>query len=146
MSVGVQGRIDTRQVEAGLVAMGNDRAVALAMRALRKPMRVDQRDHARQAEGPEGKWPARRVLARRSRRRRLASRRRLLGKLPAAITVTATKIGVSAVSRVRWSGVHQEGGPVGRGASVPARPFLWVSHELLDQAAEAIARATVEAF
>lgn len=124
--VALSATVDLRQVEAGLDAMGNPQVVAKALRAVRKPLRDDQRDHAKRNEGPGGKWPA----------RTLKSRKRLLGRLPTAVKVTSTSTSVSAVSSVPWSSVHQEGGIVGRGARIPARPFLWASESLKTRAAE----------
>lgn len=124
MVIGVGGDIDVRLVDVGLAAMGDPKLAADIARDLKKPLRADQRDHARQQEGPDGKWP----------KRKLGGRRRVLGKLPAAIKVTARGSMVSAVSRASWSGAHQDGAVVGRGARLPARPFLWLSNELLELA------------
>ena len=34
---------------------------------------------------------------------------------------------LAAVSKIAWAAAHQEGGTVGRGAKLPARPFMWMS-------------------
>ncbi len=121
----VAAAVDLRDVEKGIDALTNPRAIAKGLRDLKKPLRVDQRDHAKKAEGPEGRWP----------KRATKSRKRLLGRLPGAVKVTSTGNSVSAVSSVKWSAVHQEGGVAGRGTKIPARPFLWVSDALHTQAA-----------
>lgn len=120
------GRIDVREVDLGLAALRDRRLVADIVRDLKKPLRADQRDHAKAQEGPEGKWPA----------RRLGGRRRILGRLPSAVKVTGRNGVVTVASRASWSLAHQEGGRVGRGAVLPARPFLWISEAMLAAAAQ----------
>lgn len=105
-----------------------------AFRELRKPMRADQREHAKKQEGPEGRWQPRAPITGASARAKRRRRRKLLGRLPGAITVRATATSVIAESKVAWSGVHQEGGKVGRGARIPARPFLWLSDAMIEKA------------
>lgn len=123
---------------------------APAFRQLRKPMRGDQREHAKAQSGPDASWAARsamtearrgaRARAQRNRKRalhpssRTSSRsmpKRILGRLPSAILVLAGDLFVRAVSRVEWSGVHQYGGTAGRGAQIPRRTFLWLSDKLI---------------
>lgn len=145
---------DAQEVDRALADVEErGRRLGPAFRELRRPLRDDQRSHARAEEGPAGAWPARSPLTearRRARNRRvritkamqtIAPRRfvrrstpaRLLGRLPSAIIVTAGDLFIRAVSRAPWSGVHQHGGRAGRrrGVTIPARPFLWLSSQLL---------------
>lgn len=101
-------------------------------RELAPEARADQRDHAKNQEGPESHWaPRKEVPGRRKRKTR-----RILGRLPGAIQVRTHPDAVEIQSRVRWSGIHQDGGTANNGAQIPARPFLWWSEEFLDVAGE----------
>lgn len=134
--------IDLRDVERGIAAMlRRGRQLGPVFRKLRQPMRQDLRQHAKDKEGPDGDWPAlamSTVLARRGRRRRS---RRLLGRLPQAVKMFVSTDSVAAVSRVPWSGVHQDGGKVGRGATIPKREFMWLSPNFLEKATDEIAES-----
>jgi len=131
--------------------------MAPAFREARKPLRQDQRAHARAEQGPDGAWPARAAVTearRRSRNRRVRKTRaiatysprqkgvarkrsapkRLLGRLPGAILVVAADLFVRATSRAGAMGAaHQYGARVGHGRRVKlrARRFLWLSDELI---------------
>jgi phage gpG-like protein len=139
--------------------------MAPAFRELRRPMRRDQSNHAKQEEGPSGKWPPRSPLteARRRARNRGARRtkalrtiaigkfsrrstpKRLLGRLPAAVVTTVGELYIRITSRVAdYSGVHQRGGKVGRRAKLPARPFLWMSDPFLSTAREVLGKFLVK--
>lgn len=130
-----------------------------AFRQLRKPMRGDQRQHARDERGPDAAWPPRSPLTearRRARNRRLrttkamrtiglgkftrtrATPKQILGRLPSALIVTAGELFVRATSRVPWSGIHQFGGRANHGARIPARPFLWLSDDLVETARQVL--------
>jgi len=112
-----------------------------AWKEARKPARADQREHAKEEEGPDGPWIPRRSRTRaRSKSGRRRRARKLLGRLPRALQIKHDKRRLLIRSRVRWSGVHQEGGVAGRGAQIPARTFLWPSDELLGKVAEIVAR------
>lgn len=126
--------VDLRDVEKGIDAMANPSAIEAGLRAVKRPLREDQRAHAIRNEGPEGRWPARKAK----------SRRRLLGRLPTAVRIYAGRASVSAVSSVRWSAAHQEGATVGHGVKLPARPFLWASDGLRTTAAEYLRAAVLE--
>lgn len=52
---------------------------------------------------------------------------RTLGQLRASIDSTFSEDGLEIKSRIPWAGVHNEGGAVGNGAVVPARPFLFLT-------------------
>ncbi|MDQ3295077.1 MAG: phage virion morphogenesis protein [Myxococcota bacterium] len=139
---------DTSSLDQALMSMSRrGKMLGQVFRDLKKPMRLDQREHAKDRSGPLGSWAARAptTLAKlRSGGRRL--RKRPLGRLTTAVTYRATRTGLMAESRVAWSGVHQEGGRVGRGSVIPARPFLWISDELLRKAEDAVTSAILLAF
>lgn len=134
--IAVSGKIDTSQVVLGIERMGDKKLPRAIARELKKPLRLDQRDHARAQEGPDGKWP----------KRKAGGRRRILGKLPAAIKAGTRGSLVYVESRAKWSGSHQEGGRVGRGAVLPARPFLWISPKMIEAATALVAERVAEAF
>lgn len=165
----VSATVDLGDVERGLTGMQRKaERLRSAWISLRRPMRADQRDHARRQEGPEGKWPKRsattdrRAAEMRSRAKRNVKAakftskkprrhfraRRLLGSLPnRTVKVYALGAhGVVAESKVPWSGVHQDGGRVGRGSRIPARPFLWLSDRFLTQVEETLADHVAEGF
>jgi phage gpG-like protein len=138
----VGARVSLSWVDAALHALRNP-DLRKAWREAKKPLRLDQRDHAKRQEGPSGAWPGRSPLttARRSRgagKRKRA--RKLLGRLPSALTSKSTRTGVSVFSRAKWSAVHQEGGKAGNGARIPARPFLWASAEVLEAISYVVSR------
>ncbi len=142
------------------IETAEDRAkrLAPAFRELAKPMRTDQREHAKDERGPSSKWPPRSPFTEARRRDRnrgarttkamrmisLAKFRRrptpakLLGRLPAAFVVTTSGTFVRATSRVAWSGAHQAGARVGRGVRLPQRVFLWLSDRLVTKAREVL--------
>jgi hypothetical protein len=148
----VSARLDLSDVDKGMESL---RSVRLrpVFNALRKPLRDDQKDHAADQAGPDGQWAPRAAstMARLSRRRRgrtASGRRRrprrpgrLLGRIPRIFDVRASEGGLVAENRAKYSLVHQEGGTVGRGARIPARPFLWFSGGFLTAAEEALGKA-----
>lgn len=163
-------RVDLSQVTHDFASM---EAAAAKLRpvwgSLRRPMRDDQRDHARKQAGPEGKWPKnsaatieRRQQAKRGRRRAMKAAKtgkfnnkrrqfrasKLMGSMPNRTVKVQTLggDGLQAISKVAWSGVHQEGGRVGRGSRIPARPFLWLSDGFKRAAVEALEKHIVGAF
>lgn len=105
----------------------------------RKPTRGDQKDHRLKQVGSEGPWAPRAAstMAKRSSPSRRRARK-LLGRLPNALILTATRQSIVARSRVKWSLAHQRGGIVGHGARLPAREFLWPSDSLLLKVARII--------
>lgn len=148
----VAAHINLTDVEKGLLGLDvRPSALRPVFNELRNPLRDDLKDHARQQEGPEGKWPGRsrrtmsRLTARRRGRtasgRRRSRRRagRLLGRLPSLFVVRVSGHGISAENRAKWSAIHQEGGTAGRGARIPARPFAWISDRFLDLSVEFLA-------
>lgn len=149
MTVGlfVYATIDLGDVEAGLDAMARrGRALGPAFRELKKPLRLDQKDHAKRREGPSALW-APRATSTMARLRAGGKRaRKLLGRLPGAVKYTATATAVAGTSRALWSGVHQDGGIVGHGARLPARPFLWISDDMLRVAESTLGAALVRAY
>lgn len=150
--------IHTGDVERGIREMERRaKMFAPAFQRLKKPLRDDQRNHAIAQDGPEGKWPPRkskygsRTQKRDSGGRFLKGKRgkrkpagKLLGALPGATRYRVETDSVRAFSPVPWAGIHQEGGTAGRGAKIPARPFLWLSDALLRVADEVIAEHIAE--
>lgn len=164
-------KVDLTQVTHDLASM---EAAAAKLRpvwgSLRKPMRDDQSDHARKQAGPEGKWPKnaastieRRQQAKRGRRRAMKAAKtkskfsnarrqfrapKLMGSMPNRTVKVQTLggDGLQAISKVAWSGVQQDGGRVGRGSRIPARPFLWLSDGFMAKATDAIETHLVGAF
>lgn len=136
-------RVDLSWVEKALAALRRP-DLRKAWQESKKPLRADQRNHAKRQEGPSGSWPERSPLTTARRGTGSSSKRRrprkLLGRLPGALTSKATRSGVSIISRAKWSGIHQEGGTAGNGARIPARPFLWASQEALDAVGFVISR------
>ena len=133
------------------VALGALRRVDLrpAWKAARKPLRADQRAHAKRQEGPSGAWPGRSPLTAVRRGTGSGKRKRprkLLGRLPGALTSKATRTSVTVIARAKWSAIHQDGGTAGYGARIPARPFLWASDHVLEVISGIVARGLRVAF
>jgi len=149
VSVGVYvaATLDIGDVEEGLAAMQR-RAHALgpAFRELKTPLRLDQRDHSKKREGPSAMWAPRAASTMAKLRAGGRRAKKPLGKLSGAVAYTATATAVRARSRVLWSGVHQDGGTVGRGARLLARPFLWISDDMLRIAENTLGGALVRAY
>jgi len=82
-------------------------------------------------EGTDGPWPKR---ARAQGRRRA---RKLLGRLPTSVHIKYDKHRFRKESKIPWSGAHQDGATVGRGAVLPKREHVYFTDEFL---AETIAR------
>ena len=116
-----------------------------AWKESRKPLRADQREHAKKQQGPDGTWASRasstKVRAASGRRRR-----KPLGRLPAALTTRFDRRRLIVRSLVAWSDAHNSGARVGHGAKIPRRTFLWASDKVLEIAAGAIARTVAKAF
>lgn len=141
----VSVEMDLSDAFAGLDSMARP-PLPRAFAFLKAPLRFDQKEHASAKAGPEGAWPARAssTLERYSHMKKPP--KRIMGKLPTAVTYAATASSVTATSRAKWSEVHQVGGRVGRGSMLPARPFLWLSDKMLAIAEDAFAGATLTAF
>ena len=140
----VSETVDIGDVEEGLAAMER-RAHALgpAFAEVKALMKIDQRDHAKTRSGPEGPWQAR-AASTKEHHKRLS--RNVLGKLPTAIAYRSSSLGAFAESRVKWSLAQQEGARVGRGARLPARPFLYMSDPFLDLAEIVIEGSMLNAY
>lgn len=72
--------------------------------------------------------------------RAIVRHHRLLGKLRSTIKARLEGSGIRIGSFVPWAGVHNEGGAVGRGATVPARTFA----ELEDDDVDVFAKLLLE--
>lgn len=138
--------IDFGDVLRGIDAMTRRNVLAPAFRALKAPLRLDQREHSNAQAGPEGGWAARAssTLARHKYKPRLP--RKLLGRLPRAVKYLASGRGLTGESMVGWSAIHQEGGVAGHGSRIPARPFLWISDKMLGIAVEQLEGVVLDAF
>lgn len=142
--------VDIGDVEKGLDAMLK-RAHQLepAFEEIKEEMKADQKDHRENEAGPDGRWAARKAStiadAKAHHKGRLVPRK-ILGKLPTAVTYKALPLGVFGESRIKWSEAQQEGGPVGRGAVLPARPFLWISDQLMARSTAIIERKLTASF
>jgi phage gpG-like protein len=102
-------------------------------RHLRRPLMRDQKRHQTQRVGSNGAWrqlspfTIERKKAR-ARAKGKGASRKMLGKLPLAFRAYATAQSLKLISRVEWSGAHQEGSAnAGRAPSIPAREFYWIS-------------------
>lgn len=92
------------------------------------------------AVGIQGGKDARReksIAGLRQRFQRAAERDHgILGKLASSIASTVSRGTLTLYSKVAWAGVHNEGGTVGHGATLPARPFLFLESSDIDVLAE----------
>lgn len=138
--------VDFGDALKGIAAMAQRNVLAPALKKLKAPMRLDQKEHARAKAGPEGGWSPR-ATSSEARRRNLPKRpSKLLGRLPTAVSYKLEGTTLVGESRVAWSGVHQAGGTVGHGARLPARPFLWISDKFLGVAVETLGSTVAAAF
>lgn len=147
--IGVNVTVDLTSVQRGLEALyrkGRDTRPVLA--SLRNPARKDQVAHGRAQRGPDAPWVPRAAATTqgRSKRAKKARRRRLLGRLSSAVVTSVSRGGLTLQSQIEWSGIHQYGGTAGRGARIPARPFLWWSQEILDEVARRLLDHLAEAW
>lgn len=149
MSAGlyIYATLDLGDVERGLEAMARRaRALGPVFRELKTPLRLDQRDHSKKREGPSALWAPRAASTMARMRAGGRRARKPMGRLPGAVSYRATASSVSGRSRVLWSGIHQDGGTVGHGARIPARPFLWISDGMLQIAEDTLGAALVRAY
>ena len=164
--IDVDANFDLTEVDRAMADVeARAKRLAPAFRELRRPLRADQRAHARAEEGPDGRWPARSPFTearrqvrnraarihrydvlRRGEGRRRSTPKQLLGRLPAAILVKVGELYIRASSRADWAGIHQYGGQAGRNRRVriPARPFLWLSDALLRTARDVLGNYVVK--
>lgn len=102
-----------------------------------KPLvREDVRDHFKTREGPDDTWPPRDKASR-------GQRRMLLGRLRTAWSFEIFPRLLRIVSKVPWSGVHQDGGRAGHGASIPQRVHMYFSEKFLDVLVDRLAEHLV---
>lgn len=135
----ISATVDLSRIDRVWVALRNP-DLRPAFKESRKPLRQDQRDHAKKQAGPGGSWPPRasstKVRAAAGRRRK----KKLLGRLPTALTTKHDRKKLVMRSLVRWSLVHWQGGRAGHGARIPARVFLWASEHALETVSGVVAR------
>lgn len=143
----VSATLDIGDVEEGLNAMERRaRSLGPAFQELKKPLRLDQRDHSKKRQGPSAMWAPRTASTMERARHGGRRMRKPLGRLSGAVSYSADATGVRGVSRVLWSGVHQDGGTVGHRSRLPARPFLWISDAMLGIAENALGSALIRAY
>jgi phage gpG-like protein len=126
---------------------------------LRAVLKEEIAEHFEKNEGPEGPWEPRsrayvekmtakprarsgwskkkgRMVFGTTRRRRKGSKweSRQLGRFRSVgayqFHVEPQQLTMNA--KGPWAGIHQFGGTAGKGANIPARPFLWVSDRFVD--------------
>lgn len=110
---------------------------------LRKPARVDQNQHWRALQAPDGKWPplAPSTVERRTRPRGRDKNgrnrswpKRLLGRFPTSLQMLPSQRSLIVRSRIKkFDWIHQAGGIAGHGARIPRRQYLWISNWLLKE-------------
>lgn len=145
--------VNDRAFTGGLEGMQKRaREMSALFRRIAPLLKADQAEHARREEGPGGGWQPRASpknerkvnVFREVKKRKGGLTARyftvdgLLGALPEILQVRAVGFSAYAKSPIRWAGAHQHGATVGRGAKIPARPFVWVSPELQAKAVEMI--------
>jgi hypothetical protein len=154
----MRANVDLREVDGALKDMYlRSKRMGPAFRELSPIFRRDQRDHAKNQEGPDGPWKERapstmhkRKLKKRKARvtkamrmimiqkpkRRRTTPSAILGRLPKLTRFERGPLWVRATSRLTWiGGANQHGARVGRRRRVvlPARPYLWLSKEVLNE-------------
>jgi len=145
----VKATFDFDEVERGLDAMLRaGRSPASVLSSFRRPSRRDQMDHGVAQSGPESRWAprAKATTTGKGKRRAKARRRRILGRLSSAVITMVVGHRLVVESQVKWSDIHQRGGVAGRGAKIPARPFLWWSSRILVDIGAAIVTHVGEKF
>lgn len=130
----------------GFDAMSRKAVLGEAMKELKAPMKLDQKEHAKAKSGPDGAWPARAASTLASYAAHHRKPGKLLGRLPIAVSYRATLTSVIGESRVGWSQAHADGAIVGHGAKLPAREFLYISDKLMITAEEIIEKKIVAAY
>jgi phage gpG-like protein len=110
-------------------------------------LKADIRAHFDLREGPDGPWAPlaastvakrRQDATRRGKGRRTKSGRKSravanpLNRLRTSFHVRYSRDYLRAVSKVEWSGAHQDGATVGKGAVLPAREHIYGSDQFLD--------------
>lgn len=139
--IAVRAKLDDRKIRRALRRMQRDgQNLDPILRTLRPRLREDLARHARAQEDPGGTpWPVRAPESKERESGKTASgrkrrRRKILGRLPRSITFSVRRGALVATSKVRWSGVQQEGGRVGRGSMLPAREHVGIPPEFAEHA------------
>lgn len=136
---------------------------------MRPILKRDLKSNAVNEKSPSGAWPKRATDKKKhrgfevTRGRKLKesktrgarssvkfkSKGALLGKIPKSVTVKKTAHTIRAESTIRnkkgvkFGGVHNVGGKVGRGSKIPARPHVYLSPKFLKTARERLAKHLV---
>lgn len=152
-------RIDERDVQRGLNKMLRaGKNLSPVFRALKKPFKTSIKQEARAMRGPDGGWAKRKdstknrdrfkkTTTRKKTGKSKTSRRRkgrILGRMPNANFLQPGRKSFKATSKIAWSGVHQDGGKVGKGAILPKRTFLWFTEGFLSVTERAVAQHLVD--
>lgn len=152
--------VDIRDVVHGFDSMKRAaRNLRPVWQALEPVAKQDQREHARLQSGPRGPWAplaastqesrssARRAKkAGRTRARRSLRGRKVLGRLPSLVAVEFDSQRFLTLSKVPWSGAHQDGAIVGKGARLSAREHVYFSDEFQAVAARLLTAHLERAF
>lgn len=93
--------------------------------------------------GRAGKFTKRGKLRKKAQR---SLNRILSQKLVSGARFKSSRMEAKITSKVKWAGVHQEGGTVGKGSKIKAREFFYVGEELEKQAVKLIEKHVAGAF
>lgn len=126
----VEIRIDDKEVVKLFEKLRNKiKDMTPVMRDIAVVMEKDVRTHFLEERGPEGKWE-------KLKYRPSVNILRLTGRhLWSTISSDFDKNKAMVGTPTEWATIHQFGGYAGRGlkAKIPARPFLWISEQALEQ-------------
>jgi len=153
-------RLDLEDIYDGFDAMKRQaRNLTKVWQKLEPVAKRDQHEHARLQEGPDARW---KPIAKTTRGQRLRSRRKaaakrgkripkrvtrkVLGKLPKAISIRFNRDTFLTISKVPWSAAHQEGATVGRGVQLPKREHVYFSAQMLDRVRDEIVKHVAGGF
>lgn len=75
-------------------------------------------------------------LAARVQRAEARATGKILGRVALSFKSTVRGGRLTRESKIPWAGVHNEGGAAGHGATIPARPFLFIEERDVDVLAE----------
>lgn len=77
-------------------------------------------------------------LRQRKERAELQASERILGRISASIKSKTARGSADVFSSIDWAGVQNEGGVVGKGAQLPPRPFMYLTHQDVDVLVEIV--------
>lgn len=85
-------------------------------------------------------------LRERKARAEIATAGRVLGRIAQSITTKFGILQVEVASHIPWAGVQNEGGVVGHGAQLPARPFIYVTQDDVNVLVETVNNCLIAEF